>query len=87
MGALCHQSANPFPQVHCRVLLPVGQLRTESHLPSLHCQPLTISLAKVLRPPAVASESFESFLHTWTGLPLQVRGRVCSTSFVGRGLT
>jgi len=58
-------------QVHCRVLLPVGQLRTESHLPSLHCQPLNISLSKVLRPPAAAPENLEAFLHMWTGLPLQ----------------
>eukprot|EP00879_Flechtneria_rotunda_P021133 GHRR01022263.1.p1 GENE.GHRR01022263.1~~GHRR01022263.1.p1 ORF type:complete len:456 (+),score=212.59 GHRR01022263.1:1042-2409(+) len=64
-------------EVHTRLLLPVGQLASESAAaaaaaPSLACQPLVVSLAHLLRPPSCPPGSPQEVMSTWASLPLQV---------------
>ena len=61
-------------EVHARLLLPVPQLASEAaSAPALACQPLSISMAHLLSPPACPPASAQDMLALWASLPVQVR--------------
>lgn len=68
--ATCDECRYGKMEVHCRLLLPIAQLRSETHLPTLHCQPLHISMARVLRPHS-STPNPEEFMHIWNTLPVK----------------
>ncbi|WIA16763.1 hypothetical protein OEZ85_013414 [Tetradesmus obliquus] len=60
-------------EVHGRLLLPVPQLASEAaSAPALACQPLSISMAHLLSPPACPPASAQDMLALWASLPVQV---------------
>jgi hypothetical protein len=60
--------------VHARVLLPVPQLASDAAAaPALACQPLVVSMAQLLSPPACPPASAQDMLALWASLPVQVR--------------
>lgn len=64
-------------EVHARLLLPVPQLASEvasaaAAAPALSCQPLVVSMAHLLSPPACPPASAQDVLALWASLPVQV---------------
>eukprot|EP00775_Hariotina_reticulata_P003868 gene3868-4123_t len=62
-------------EVHTRLLLPVNQLASEAAAaaapPALPCQPLVISMARLLRPPPCPPANAQEMLALWASLPVQ----------------
>ncbi|KAF6259723.1 hypothetical protein COO60DRAFT_981413 [Scenedesmus sp. NREL 46B-D3] len=65
-------------EVHARLLLPVPRLASEAAAgagagaPALACQPLVVSSAHLLSPPACPPASAQDALALWASLPVQV---------------
>jgi hypothetical protein len=60
-------------EVHARLLLPVPQLASEAAAaPALACQPLVVSMAHLLSPPAFPPASAQDMVALWASLPVQV---------------
>jgi hypothetical protein len=62
--------------VAARLLLPVSQLASEAAAaaaPALPCQPLVISMARLLKPPPCPPANAQDMLALWASLPVQVQ--------------
>jgi hypothetical protein len=77
-AAICSVCSYGRLEVHARLLLPVPQLASEAATaaaPALACQPLVVSMAHLLSPPACPPASAQDMLALWAGLPVQVSDR------------